>query len=218
MTENQAAAVEVAQLARNMLSGYCTHIAAIRMPPRVNRQAFVRLIGDYLTDVVPRKDGTEWTFDTQDAFFGLADKAIATELPVVWLTGALLAVGDALKRKSYFDHAPELELIYHLRNGIAHGNCFSIDRKRLKEHPAHNHNAACNPNSTSFEITDALDGKPVLFNFMGAGDVLDLLASVGAHLDRIGRGEHPIVCTEVERMRLIALRERLHAKPTGNQG
>jgi len=43
--------------------------------------------------------------------------------------------------------------------------------------------------NTIFEITTALDGCSVLFDFMGAGDVLDLLASVGARLERLGRSE-----------------------------
>ena len=81
-----------------------------------------------------RKDGTKWSFDTQDALISaVADEAIAEEFPRVWLTGALLAVGDSLERNSYFDHAPELELIYRLRNGIAHGNRFEI-RSLFGEH------------------------------------------------------------------------------------
>ena len=57
----------------------------------------------------------------------------------------MLAVGDALKRHKYFDHAPELELVYHLRNGIAHGNRFTFTthgRERLAKYPADNRDAA----------------------------------------------------------------------------
>ena len=103
----------------------------------------------------------------------------------MWLTGSLLAVGDALEHHNYFDHAPELELVYHLRNGIAHGNRFDIrNLQRLTKYPAHNR--ACYKN-TIFEITPALNGLPVLFDFMDAGDVLDLLFSIAFHLDEIGR-------------------------------
>jgi hypothetical protein len=41
------------------------------------------------------------------------------DLDRVWLVGSLLAIGDALMRHCYFDHAPELELLRHLRNGVA---------------------------------------------------------------------------------------------------
>jgi hypothetical protein len=187
MSVNQAA-LDVAQLARNMAAGYAAHIAAIRLAPRVSDKALVRLIADYPIDSVQRKDGTKWSFDTQNALVSaVANQAIAEEFPRVWLTGSLLAVGDALERHNYFDHAPELELVYHLRNGVAHGNRFDIqNRKRLKKYPAHNR--AYHKN-TIFEITPALNGQRVLFDFMDAGDVLDLLYSVGLHLDRIGGGE-----------------------------
>ena len=190
-TKANQAALKVGQLAWDVARGYATHIAVSRMAPRIEPRAFVRLIGDYLTDFVLRKDGTKWSFGTQDALGGVADRAIATELPRVWLTGSLLAVGDALNEHDYFGRAPLFELVRHLRNGIAHGNRFDIrDRDKLKKYPAHNRDADYRgPNSSLFEITDALDGQPLLFDFMGAGDVLDLLHSVGAHLQRIGRGK-----------------------------
>jgi hypothetical protein len=61
------------------------------------------------------------------------------ELARVWLVGALLTVGDALARHHYFDRAPELELLRHLRNGVADGNVFNIDNPdTLAKFPAHN--------------------------------------------------------------------------------
>jgi len=117
--------------------------------------------------------------------------AITAELPRVWLAGSLLAVGDALSRQNYFDRAPELELVRHLRNGIAHGNRFVIrDPQRLKNLPAHNRLAWIRGDKkTVFEISPMLNGKPVLFDYMGAGDVLDVLASVGIYLIRMGNGD-----------------------------
>jgi hypothetical protein len=105
--------------------------------------------------------------------------SIVDDLARVWLVGALLSIGDALKRYDYFDHAPELELLHHLRNGVAHGNTFRIDRKLLAKFPAHNRLAwVKGDNKTEFEITSDLQGKPVLFDFMGPGNVLDLLMSI----------------------------------------
>jgi hypothetical protein len=174
---------DVGQLAQDMVRGYAAHIAAVRIAPRVDSKALVRLIADWPSDFVQRKDGSKWSFDTQDALVSLADKAIDAELPRVWLTGSLLALGDALKDNDYFDHAPALELVYHLRNGIAHGNRFNFTTsglERLKKYPAHNRKVWFR--KMIFEIASALNGQAVLFEFMGAGDVLDVLSSVGAHL------------------------------------
>ena len=185
---DKAAASHVAQLAHHMLRGYLAHIAAVRSVPWVDSTALVRLIADWPSDFVQRKDGTKWSFDTQDALVDLADKAIDAELPRVWLTGSLLALGDALKEHGYFDHAPALELVYHLRNGIAHGNRFNFTESgldRLKKYPAHNRDAWFR--KMIFEIAPALNGQEILFEFMGAGDVLDLLSSVGSHLRDLTR-------------------------------
>jgi hypothetical protein len=185
---DKAAASHVAQLAYDMLRGYLAHIAAVRSIPRIDGNALVRLIAGWPSDFVQSKDGTKWSFDTQDALVDLADKTIDAELPRVWLTGSLLALGDALTEQDYFDHAPLLELVYHLRNGIAHGNRFNLTARgldRLKKRPAHNRDASSK--TMVFEIASALDGQEILFEFMGAGDVLDLLSSVRAHLTDLSR-------------------------------
>jgi len=191
MKANQAAH-DVGQLAFDMARGYATQIAVSRMPPRIDPKAFVRLIEKHPLDFVLRKDGTKWSFDTMDALGRAAwDEPIRTGLPRVWFAGSLLAVGDALDEHDYFGRAPLFELVRHLRNGIAHGNRFEIqNRKTLEKYPAHNHDADYrSPTNTLFEITADLDNQPVLFDFIGAGDMLDLLHSVGARLQRMGRGE-----------------------------
>jgi hypothetical protein len=80
-----------------------------------------------------------------------------------------------------------LELVYHLRNAAAHGNRFNITTKgraRLARHPAHNHDAAVkSPTGVIYDITPALSG-PLLFDFMGPADVIDLLQSVEVHLSK----------------------------------
>jgi hypothetical protein len=66
-------------------------------------------------------------------------------------------LGDELAKHRYSDQAPILELVYHLRNGIAHGNRFNIDdrgKKRLAAHEAHNRKATVkSPLGTVYEIT-----------------------------------------------------------------
>ena len=117
--------------------------------------------------------------------------ALANEFEWVWFAGSLIKVGDALSRNNYFDRAPELELVRHLRNGIAHGNQFNIENEQaLSKFPAHNRLAwARDPSSPSFEISRNIHGQPVLFDFMGPGDVLDLLHAVHVYLQRLGNGQ-----------------------------
>jgi hypothetical protein len=79
------------------------------------------------------------------------------------------------------NRAPLLELIRHLRNGVAHGNSFEIkDAGRLLKFPAHNRAAVTKRDV--FEITKRIDGKNVLFDFIEAADVLDVLMSIEFYL------------------------------------
>jgi hypothetical protein len=106
------------------------------------------------------------------------------ELDRAWLGSALIVLGDRLAAEGYFDRAPILETVRHLRNGIGHGNRFELrNPSELARWPAHTRDAASSsPTGTAFEIRSDLDGTPVLFDFMGPGDVVDLLISVGTHL------------------------------------
>jgi hypothetical protein len=81
-------------------------------------------------------------------------------------------VGDELSKNGYFNKTPELELFRHLRNGISHGNTFNLLNGEPKR-PA---------KFKSFEITPALHGQNVLFQFMSTGDLFDLFDHVKAHL------------------------------------
>lgn len=111
----------------------------------------------------------------------------------IWFVGALLTLGDALEEHDYFDRAPELELLRHLRNGVAHGNTFKIrNPNKLAKYPAHNKYALVRGgNRPEFEITASMDKQPVLFDFMAAGDILDLFFSIEVYLLRKGTGEQP---------------------------
>jgi hypothetical protein len=104
-----------------------------------------------------------------------------------WATSSIVLLGEALKAHRYFDHAPILEMVYHLRNGLAHGNKFNINdrgKRQLAKHPAHTRDAAVKGDlKTTYEITPTLEG-PVLFDYMGAGDIVDVLQSVEIYLTR----------------------------------
>ena len=82
-------------------------------------------------------------------------------------------VGDELTAKGYFDKTPELEFFRHLRNGISHGNRFNLIRFNEPIRLAR---------FKGFEVTAALDGQPVLFEFISTGDLFDMFDHVKAHL------------------------------------
>jgi hypothetical protein len=190
---NQAA-FDIGQMAHRMFEGYYMHLAAIQVAKDPRAIALSPNVEPGQMGPVGRihhKDGTRHEF----AFAHYLAQArinpvMVADLDRLWLVGALLTIGDALEKQSYFDHAPELELLYHLRNGVAHGNTFRINLKRLSKHPAHNRLACVRSDSKAeFEITSNLQGQPVLFDFMGPGDILHLLTSVSLYLIRMGNGD-----------------------------
>jgi hypothetical protein len=191
---NQAAH-DAGLLAHRLSQGYNAHKAALQVAsdPRA-----IELIPERLPDfaapigTVPRKNGTEHVFDFKIFLSDVStDPFLISEFEHIWLAGSLLKLGDVLAQNNYFDRAPELELVRHLRNGIAHGNRFKIDDpQKLINYPAHNRlSGVPNINKMLFEITPLLNGQPVLFDFMGAGDVLDIFIWVGWYLIRMGTGE-----------------------------
>jgi len=179
-------------LAGRMAQGYYAHTAAIEIAKGAHAKARASEIPlGQISNYITRKNGTRHTFDLPH-YLGQAhtNPDIVNELPRVWLVGSLLAVGDALCDVKYADHSPLLELLRHLRNGIGHGNRFTfIQGKRtpgldqLKKFPAHNKQAK--ERGAEFQIDGSLEGRQVLFDFMGPGDVLDLLQSVEIYLTRI---------------------------------
>jgi hypothetical protein len=190
---NQAA-FDIGQMTQRMVEGYFMHLAAIQvardpralaLSPNVEPGQIVPVA------YVGRKDGTRHVFHfTHFLAQTGSNPVMVDDLDRVWLIGAFLTIGDALKRHDYFNHAPELELLRHLRSGVAHGNTFRINLKHLAEFPAHNLLASIRgDNKTEFQITPNLQNQPVLFDFMGPGDILDLLMSVGLYLVRMGNGD-----------------------------
>jgi hypothetical protein len=171
-----------ARLVHRLGGGYYVHSAIIDVAAGVDRS---QPIDWNITRDVVRSDGTKraFSFDhyLREAFDNPKTK---DDLDRVWLTGGLIALADALERNGYFDRAPHLELVRHLRNGVSHGNRFRIDSPdKLAKYPAHNFLASIrSPAGTLFEITAASHGNTVLFDFMGPADFIDLFMSVEAHL------------------------------------
>jgi hypothetical protein len=129
---------------------------------------------------IPRKDGTWHTLSLRhylDAY--ISDLGIQEDALWDAPTGALLMLGNKLTEYSYFDRLPLLELVRHVRNGLAHGNSFDIRGDTIDRIHAHNRNAQVkSEKGTVFEVVKSDNDKPVLLDFMLAGDALDLLQSV----------------------------------------
>lgn len=186
-------AEEVGRLARRLTSVLYIQHAALGVLRHPDSSALApgrkHEVGE-AAGLVLRQDGSSVAYDWQhhvDAARG--DEAVAAELERAFVVSALLVLAEQLAKENYFDRAPVLEMVRHLRNGVAHGNAFHFhDPSVLVHWPAHTRDAACrSPLGSSFEITADCEGRPVLFDFMAPGDVIDVVASVGSHL----LGQHP---------------------------
>lgn len=178
-------ATSVGLLARSLVTGYYAHVAALLLSRDPRTQTWAPSAVESQAGTVRRNDGTVLSFDWRvnlDA--ARSDPALRDHLDRTWATSALITLGDVLDSEGYFDRAPILEMVRHLRNAVAHGNRFRIDKPEdLGPHPAHTRDAACRGQlGTTFEITPEINGVEALFEFVGPGDVVDILASVGTHL------------------------------------
>lgn len=85
---------------------------------------------------------------------------------------AFINIGDELSRNGYFDKAPVLEFIRHIRNALGHGNKFHF----LGKEPSR---AA---ELRGRALSKQLNGQQVFFDFMALGDAFDLLEDAEVHL------------------------------------
>jgi hypothetical protein len=107
------------------------------------------------------------------------DKNVKQLLEMVWFQGAFLTLGDRFDQARYLDHLPEYELVYHLRNGIAHGNKFNFKKpglERLEKYGAHNRNIE--GEHRLLDIQPNLQGLPVLFDFASSSELLSLINGI----------------------------------------
>jgi hypothetical protein len=130
-----------------------------------------------------RIDGTSHIFDIRH-YLSLARNHSFTNENIArsWYSGALITAGDLLADHSYFDRQPEFELVYHLRNGAAHGNNFNITSTGQRRLHSKNAYLRWYDNSKRFEITPALNKTQILFDFVGPGDVADILTLTAERL------------------------------------
>src|SRR5262249_11396086 len=188
---NTADILAVSRTANRLAAGYyaflVAHLVAVN-PESINSLPPAKALGEDPLGEIKRNDGTAHVLNLRHYLDLLReDHGLQRELLRAWAMGALLTLGDELSAHDYFDRAPVLELVYHLRNGVAHGNRFNITnsgRDRLERYPAHNRSAAVrSPVGVVYEIAPSLSG-PVLFDFMGPADVIDLLQAVEVHLSK----------------------------------
>ena len=91
-----------------------------------------------------------------------------------WVMLMLSWLGDALHDNNYFDRAPVLEAVRHLRNAVSHGNAFHFKPGMP--------NPRFPAGFRGFTITAADQGKAVFFEWCSTGDAFDLFDDVAAHL------------------------------------
>ncbi len=174
---------QIGRLAFTLAQGYYSHIAAFD----ASKSSLKELLsinsgqnGPLAIGFVYRNDGSKHTFDLGHYLREAHEPGLSKELTKVWLVGSLLTLGDALQRNAYFNRDPVLELVRHLRNGVAHGNRFHITGRRLSQlpqFPAHN--------AGKLVITPDLQGHTVLFDFAGPAEILDLFVAVERLLSRL---------------------------------
>lgn len=186
MNTYAVSAEETGRLASLLRFGLYAHTAVVELGRHPHATSLaLRTAGDGESPVgsVACKDGSSRPFDLKYALDLVgSEPALRDELDRAWCVSSLILLGDRLAMENYYDRAPVLEMVRHLRNGIAHGNRFTLrNPSELSTWPAHMRDAACRSSET-FEITPDLDGSAVLFDYMGPGDVLDLLISVSTHL------------------------------------
>lgn len=180
------AALNISHLAERLFQGYFTYVTAIHVATDDRVESLVPPIlpGQIVPiGIIKGKHGGHHEFDFK-YYLGLAksDELIVSQLDIIWFSGSLLLIGDELSKQNYFDRAPILELIRHLRNGIAHGNRFKIDNlSSLIRFPANNHSGSTDKKE-KFEITAALNDRTVLFDFMQAIEIHNLLRAVSNYL------------------------------------
>ncbi len=176
---------QVGELLQVLYEGCYAFTAVLDVATREHAEAQGSPIDYRKQRYVARKDGSAHTF-AHDHYLRVAHEhpQVSAELKHAWFAGALLNAGNALKRFQYFDNAPPLEMIFHLRNGVAHGNKFEFDQRsaaRLQRNPAHTR-SSWSRGPGVFEIFESLRGQPIMFDYMADGDIIDVLSSARSHL------------------------------------
>ena len=185
-------ALRIGQLFEKVTQGYFSFVTVLEIlrDERSNNLLPEVLPGEIIpVGQVFNNEGFGITFDFRH-FLNAAksDPFFLSEFEQSWLRGGIILLADELDKNNYFDRAPELELIRHIRNGIAHGNHFNITKpQQLQKYPANNHLAWIK--QELIEITPQCHGQKVLFDFISPINLVNLLYAIGLYLIRKGNGD-----------------------------
>ena len=103
----------------------------------------------------------------------------------IWASSCLIRLGDRLTHHGYFDRSPDLELIRHLRNAVAHNDKFRIDSlKKLHQYPAH-----LTAGQRNWKIDFAMNGRP-LYDLFSVSDICSIVQNVGIELNNRALKRH----------------------------
>jgi hypothetical protein len=197
------AAWDVGVMAQRLASEYYTHIAALHVAADPRAATFAPPVepGEMVSVLrVPRDDGTCHKFAFDHFVADVKKPELLEDFKRSWLASSLLRIGDAFGEHDYFQHAPEAELVRHLRNGVAHKNRlhFEMKNKRVVDpitgklrYPAHNRRYTKALTMREYVIDTDLEGDAVLFDYGGPAAILDILTALGWHLTWSARGVLP---------------------------
>ena len=179
----------IGRLAARLSEGYLAHMAALNVGRERGAKLLVPAEG-----VIQRAGGQGITYSNAYYLDYPASSADASsDFDRVWLVGALIAVSDELDKTTpiFLDHAPQLEMLRHLKNGVAHGNKFTFTvngdargHRRLAKYRAHNHLARVS--TRQLEVLGSLEAQTVLFGFVQPTDVIELHKSIETYLHLAG--------------------------------
>jgi hypothetical protein len=167
--------------------GYYSHSAAIEIAFDHEVLAFIESnsrLKENDIGIVPRKTG-EGHYFSKSQWLNHDDfnQHIQSEIERLWLSGALIIIGDQLRSHDYFDKSPGMELIRHLRNAVAHNNRFDIKAPdELITRPAHSIESRGYKPESFYEITPDLHNTVLMWEYMKPGDILDVILSTGFYL------------------------------------
>ncbi|MDD3159981.1 MAG: hypothetical protein PHQ98_03370 [Candidatus ainarchaeum sp.] len=114
---------------------------------------------------------------------------LVNEFNYTYMASSIIKLNDKLKKYDYFDHAPILETIYHLRNSVAHNNKFDFknQKERLKRYPAY---FCITKNSPKIiEFNEKKMNQEILFETIEYGELIELFKYIGLYLIMMGNGD-----------------------------
>lgn len=155
------------------------YVAASMVPVMLNHPAIVEPLRGIMsggTLAFGRRDNTyhEVSFDAV-LDHGTNSNQFNLEMLGGYLNTAISVLGNDLSKQDYFDRNSLLEFFRHIRNGLSHGNQFHFTSSEPRR-PAQ---------FGIFTIDRTLQGRNILFQYMSAGDVLDLFDAVAEHLRQL---------------------------------